>query len=203
VCDSSWGRWSLESRAVCCGHIWQVQCRYKCERCKTEFLRSQTEAVWCNTTSVCPQATFKACYLPRTNYLGSTLPRLVTKSPADWRWSRRGDPWQILWTDIPSVAASCRELTRCGRRKDCCGRFKYLRSGLNCTALCSSVCVKSSSTRSSTIVGIVNCIAALFDTVTKSKACLKSCFWISQLETAGRNELLSWISEFGWRRHVM
>ena len=72
----------------------------------------------------------------------ATLPRPVTKSPADWGWSRQNDTWKIHWTDIPSVAASCQELTRCGCRKNCCGRCKCLRSGLNCTALCSCSCEK-------------------------------------------------------------
>jgi len=115
----------------------------QCERLKTEFPRSQTEAVWCNTTSVCPQATFRACCLPRKNYLGSSHSPSTCHKKSSWLgWSRRGDTWQILWTDIPSVAASCRELTRCGCRKDCCGRCKCLPSGLNCTALCSCLCEK-------------------------------------------------------------
>jgi len=70
----------------------------------------------------------------------ATLPRPVTKSSADWGRSKQGGTWKILWTDIPSVAASCQELTRCGCWKDCCGRCKCLRSGLNCTALCSCLC---------------------------------------------------------------
>ena len=52
---------------------------------------------------VCPQATFKACCLPRRNYLGSgraILPRPVTKRPVDWGWSRQGDTWKLHWTDI-------------------------------------------------------------------------------------------------------
>jgi len=143
VCDISWRHWSAEFRAVCCGHVWQVQCRYKCERCKTEFLHSQTEAVWCNTTSVCPQATFRACCLPRKDYLGSSHSPSTCHKKSSWLgWSRRGDTWQILWTDILSVAARCRELTRCDCRKDCCGRCKCLPSGLNCTALRSCLCEK-------------------------------------------------------------
>ena len=62
----------------------------------------------------------------------ATVPLPVTK--ADWGWSMQGDTWKIHWTDSPSVAASFQELTRCGYRKDFCGRFKCLRSGLNCTA---------------------------------------------------------------------
>ena len=72
----------------------------------------------------------------------AAYPRPTTKSPADWGWSSQGDTWKIHWTDISSVAASCQELTRGGYMKDCCGRSKCLRSGLNCTVLCSCSCEK-------------------------------------------------------------
>ena len=92
---------------------------------------------------VCPQATFKACCLPKRNCLRSS------HSLSTW-WSRQGDTWKIHKTDIPSVAASCQELTKCGYRKDCCGRCKCLRSVQRCVA----VRAKSSSTCSLTIVHV-------------------------------------------------
>ena len=92
---------------------------------------------------VYPQATFKACCLPRRNCLR------WSHSLSTW-WSSQGDTWKIHKTDIPSVAASCQELTKCGYRKDCCGRCKCLRSVQRCVA----VRAKSSSTYSLTVAHV-------------------------------------------------
>ena len=67
-----------------------------------------------------------------------TNPEVV--SPADWGWNQKGDIWQICWTMLPPIAASCQELTQCSCKKGCNRRCKCFRSGLACTALCSCVC---------------------------------------------------------------
>jgi len=54
----------------------------------------------------------------------ATLPLPVTESPADWGWSRQGNTWKIHWIDVPSVAASCQELTTCSCRKGLLGEVQ-------------------------------------------------------------------------------
>ena len=60
--------------------------------------------------------------------------------PERWGWRKEADQWKINWTDLPPVASSCQELTKCGCKKGCCGRCKCYRSGLVCTRLCSCSC---------------------------------------------------------------
>ena len=91
------------------------------------IFRLQTEAVWCNTNySVCPQTTFKAWVKPLSLDLSQKLTGDGVCKATRGRY--------IGQTVHHAVAASFQELTRCGYRKDFCGRFKCLRSGLNCTA---------------------------------------------------------------------
>ena len=61
-------------------------------------------------------------------------------SPADWGWTQQGDVWQICWSTLPPIAASCQELTKCSCQKGCNKRCSCSRSGLSCTALCNCVC---------------------------------------------------------------
>lgn len=61
-------------------------------------------------------------------------------SPADWGWVQKEETWQVVWTTLPPVAASCQELTKCSCKRGCNRRCKCSHSGLSCTALCSCVC---------------------------------------------------------------
>ena len=72
---------------------------------------------------------------------GQTLLRQPeSQNPADWGWIRNGDQWRILWSDLPPIAESCKQLTKCGCQSECRGRCKCYRFGLDCTAMCSCRC---------------------------------------------------------------
>lgn len=70
----------------------------------------------------------------------ATISKPDTSSPADWGWTQRGETWQICWSTLPPIAASCQQLTKCSSKKGCNQRCKCFRSGLPCTALCSCIC---------------------------------------------------------------
>lgn len=40
-----------------------------------------------------------------------------TNSPSEWRWTQKGDTWQICWTTLSAIPASCRELIKCSCKK--------------------------------------------------------------------------------------
>ena len=64
-------------------------------------------------------------------------------SPSNWGWVKDKDEgmWKPKWTSLPSVAASCQELLKCGCKKsNCTGNCKCYRSGLPCTGLCTCNC---------------------------------------------------------------
>lgn len=61
-------------------------------------------------------------------------------SPGDWGWTQTANGWQPFWTAIPSITECCRELTRCGCKKNCTGRCSCFKAELSCTALCSCPC---------------------------------------------------------------
>lgn len=70
----------------------------------------------------------------------ATISRPDTSSPADWGWTQRGETWQICWSTLSPIAASCQQLTKCSCKKGCNRRCKCFKSGLPCTALCSCIC---------------------------------------------------------------
>ncbi|KAJ8377441.1 hypothetical protein AAFF_G00259990 [Aldrovandia affinis] len=63
-----------------------------------------------------------------------------TQTPANWGWTKKGDLWQIVWTELSPIAESCQQLTKCGCKSECCSRCKCYCFGLTCTALCSCRC---------------------------------------------------------------
>ncbi|KAK6167169.1 hypothetical protein SNE40_021264 [Patella caerulea] len=63
-------------------------------------------------------------------------------SPAEWGWTQKGEAWQIHWTTLPPIAASCQELTKCSCKTVCKGRCKCSQTELSCTSLCSCLCEK-------------------------------------------------------------
>ena len=63
-----------------------------------------------------------------------------TQSPTDWGWTKKGDLGQIFWTELPPIAESCQQLTKCGCKSECRGRCKCYRFSLTFTGLCSCRC---------------------------------------------------------------
>lgn len=59
-------------------------------------------------------------------------------SPSDWGWKRKDTGgWEVNWTTLPEAAQACRELLKCGCKKECSkGRCKCAKASLQCTALC-------------------------------------------------------------------
>ena len=64
-------------------------------------------------------------------------------SPAEWGWKQERDCWSILWSALPPVAESCKQLTKCQCKTQCRGRCKCYKFGLSCTAMCSCTCSDS------------------------------------------------------------
>ena len=62
------------------------------------------------------------------------------QSPSSWGWWKDGDRWKITWTTLQPISECCRELTKCGCKSDCRGRCKCMKTGMDCTALCSCNC---------------------------------------------------------------
>ena len=58
-----------------------------------------------------------------------------------WGWKEDDHNWQPNWKSLPTVAASCQELAKCGcKKRSCSGNCKCFKSGLACTALCNCTC---------------------------------------------------------------
>ena len=57
-------------------------------------------------------------------------------SPADWGWVKVLDQWCPHWTHLQEASKVCRELIKCGCKKQCIGNCKCHRSNLCCTHLC-------------------------------------------------------------------
>ena len=84
----------------------------------------------------CKRAAFQAGHVWDQSLVCSP----VLPSPRHWGWHQKDSTWLPHWTDLPAVAKSCQELTRCGCRKECSGRCKCFKFGLSCTALCGCTC---------------------------------------------------------------
>lgn len=84
----------------------------------------------------CKRAAFQAGHIWGQSLLCSP----ILPSPSHWGWHQKDRTWLPHWTDLPAVAKSCQELTRCGCKKECSGRCKCFKSGLTCTPLCGCSC---------------------------------------------------------------
>ena len=82
----------------------------------------------------------RAAYQAGCIWSQSTVCQPETQSPADWGWTKKGDLWQIFWTELLPIAESCEQLTKCGCKSECHGRCKCYRFGLTCTILCCCRC---------------------------------------------------------------
>ncbi|KAK3864916.1 hypothetical protein Pcinc_029430 [Petrolisthes cinctipes] len=82
----------------------------------------------------------RAAYQAGIIWSQATITRPDLSSPAHWGWIKNGDAWQVCWTTLPPVGASCQELTKCACKKGCNMRCKCFRSALPCTALCGCTC---------------------------------------------------------------
>ncbi|KAH3859847.1 hypothetical protein DPMN_102668 [Dreissena polymorpha] len=65
---------------------------------------------------------------------------MAVTDPAEWGWTKKNTLWKVFWTNLDSIAESCKELTKCGCKTDCSGRCKCYGFGLACTGLCSCMC---------------------------------------------------------------
>ena len=66
-------------------------------------------------------------------------------SPANWGWMQKGERWQILWTTLQPVAASCQELTKCACKKAVTGDTNAIVQG-SLAQYSAALCVSSSIT---------------------------------------------------------
>ena len=82
----------------------------------------------------------RAVYQANWIWSQSTVCKPDIKSPSHWGWTKTGDSWQILWTELSPIAESCQQLTKCGYKCKCRGRCKCYRLGLVCTTLCNCQC---------------------------------------------------------------
>ena len=79
------------------------------------------------------RAVFQASYC----WSQMMIKTLELTSPGDWGWKRStNEEWEVEWTSLPEAAQVCRELIRCGCKKECRGHCKCLKAELQCTALC-------------------------------------------------------------------
>ena len=92
------------------------------------------------TRSALKQHVMRASYQGGCIWSQSTVCQPEPQTPANWGWTKKGDLWQIVWTELPPIAESCQQLTKCGCKLECCGRCKCYCFGLTCTALCSCTC---------------------------------------------------------------
>ena len=60
----------------------------------------------------------------------ATTRQMEILSPSEWGWKQQDNSWQIIWTSLPPVAESCKQLTKCGCKTACRGRCKCLRFSL-------------------------------------------------------------------------
>ena len=56
-------------------------------------------------------------------------------SPDSWGWKRVTDDssWTPCWTTLSEAAKRCQELLKCGCKKACTKRCKYVKANLECT----------------------------------------------------------------------
>ena len=58
-------------------------------------------------------------------------------SPGEWGWQQTIDgSWEVKWTTLAEASNACRELLRCGCKKNCRGQCKCVKAALQCTGLC-------------------------------------------------------------------
>ncbi|KAJ8388905.1 hypothetical protein AAFF_G00126610 [Aldrovandia affinis] len=91
------------------------------------------------TRSALKQHVKRAAYQAGCIWSQSTVCQPETQTPANWGWTKKGDLWQIVWTEL----THCRELPAADQvwmQVECCSRCKCYCFGLTCTALCSCRC---------------------------------------------------------------
>ena len=76
------------------------------------------------TQSALLQHTKSAAYHAGCVWSQATVCRPEAQSPANWGWIKHDQVWKICWTTLPHIAASCQELTKCGCKAECHGRYK-------------------------------------------------------------------------------
>ena len=85
------------------------------------------------TRSALKQHVKRAAYQAGCIWSQSPVRQPETPTSANWGCTKKGDLWQIVWTELPPIAESCQQLTKCGCKSECCSRCKCYRFGLTCT----------------------------------------------------------------------
>ena len=75
----------------------------------------------------------------------SMCPQMRLPTPEEWGWSKTDDGWKPKWTVLPEASRACRELIKCGCKKDCAPsrRCGCHRANMTCTTLCTCVCMNA------------------------------------------------------------
>ena len=60
----------------------------------------------------------------------------LVSSTRHWGWITDTGEWRLLWTTLPEITKSCRELVKCGCIKGCRGGCGCRSVSLPCVALC-------------------------------------------------------------------
>lgn len=66
------------------------------------------------TQSALKQHVKHAAYQAGCIWSQSTVRQPEIQTPANWGWTKKGDLWQIIWTELPPIAESCQQLTKSG-----------------------------------------------------------------------------------------
>ena len=84
------------------------------------------------------QAALRAAYQAGHCWAQLMIAAPEVPSPGDWGWKKKDQDqgWEAFWTTLPEATQACRELIRCGCKKECRGRCKCQKAALQCTALC-------------------------------------------------------------------
>ena len=54
----------------------------------------------------------------------------------NWGWILKDDAFEPKWTTLPEASKACKELVRCGCKKQCVGRCGCKKADFTCTELC-------------------------------------------------------------------
>lgn len=82
----------------------------------------------------------------------SHLARPILPPPSEWGWVKNDDKWTPLWTSLPPIWESCRELVRCNCKEGCKSRCSCKNIGVSCTLLCKHCKGKCLTSSDSTVV---------------------------------------------------
>ena len=86
------------------------------------------------------RATFQAAIIWGQSTVSHMMVDETSPANRGWKYDEEDRVWKVHWTDLPPIAESCQQLTRCGCMKECRGRCRLFKFGLPCTQLCGCKC---------------------------------------------------------------